>query len=380
MGRFLLNAGVLTEDWSDIFQAVPRALFLPPLFWSHDMATGQSTAVDRVKDPNAWMREAHANVPLVTQWDDGKHRGMKAGSVPTSSASMPSVVASMLRDLNVESGMRVLEIGTGTGWNAALLCQRLGSANVVSVEIDPGVATAARLALSAAGYDPELICADGRDGWVSGAPYDRIIATAGVRQIPPTWLDQTRTGGIILAPWGTDYAPQDAVLRLVKAEDGSASGRFTDFVEFMKIRAQRLAWPRHEEYVPNFPGDAERSTTPLSVAELGGKFDTAQFVTGLCIPNCTHLVHRQDDGTTVAWFYSLNDHSWAATVFRSDAATGEVYQSGNRRLWNEVEHALSWWHSLGTPEVSRFGVTVDHTGQQVWFDAPENSLRAALLA
>ncbi|WP_141726977.1 methyltransferase domain-containing protein, partial [Streptomyces niveus] len=73
--------------------------------------------------------------------------GTEPGVVATSSASMPSVVAAMLRDLDVSDGMRVLEIGTGTGWNAALLAHRLGSGNVVSVEIDAEVVARARAAL-----------------------------------------------------------------------------------------------------------------------------------------------------------------------------------------------------------------------------------------
>lgn len=159
--RSLLETGALTSDWAETFRAVPRALFLPDLVWAHDMATGRSVAVSRSGDAAGWERAAYANVPLVTQWDDGQHTGSEPGTVPTSSASMPSVVATMLRDLDVSDGMRVLEVGTGTGWNAGLLAHRLGSGNVVSVEIDKAVTEQARGALLRAGLHPR----DGPRGW-----------------------------------------------------------------------------------------------------------------------------------------------------------------------------------------------------------------------
>lgn len=90
---------------------------------------------------------------MVTQVDDGAASAAVVTDVDyTSSTSMPSVVAEMLAALRVEPGMSVLEIGTGTGWNAALLAHRLGGANLTSVEIDPDIAGQARTALADAGY------------------------------------------------------------------------------------------------------------------------------------------------------------------------------------------------------------------------------------
>jgi protein-L-isoaspartate O-methyltransferase len=96
----------------------------------------------------------------------------------------------------------VLEIGTGTGWNAALLCKRVGKrGRVVSIEVDPLIAQAAWSALARAGYSPLVITADGVDGHPDGAPYDRVLATAAVREIVPrAWLGQTRPDGIIVTP------------------------------------------------------------------------------------------------------------------------------------------------------------------------------------
>ncbi|WP_229840892.1 hypothetical protein [Streptomyces brasiliensis] len=83
--------------------------------------TGQGDAIDRNADPEAWLRAAYSDVSLTTQWDDGQHSGTGKGRTPTCSNSQPSMVFSMLSALDVQVTNRVLEIGTGTGWNAALL-------------------------------------------------------------------------------------------------------------------------------------------------------------------------------------------------------------------------------------------------------------------
>lgn len=93
---------------------------------------------------------------------------------------------------------------------------------------------------------------------------------------------------------------------------------------------------------------------------------------GLAVPRVTHLIHRQDDGTTVAWFYGLTDRSWAAVGWRNDETTTTVYQSGPRRLWQAVERALTWWEEQGRPELTRFGLTVTDACQWPWLDSPDN--------
>ncbi|CCB71214.1 Protein-L-isoaspartate(D-aspartate) O-methyltransferase (plasmid) [Streptantibioticus cattleyicolor NRRL 8057 = DSM 46488] len=372
MGRRLRAAGVLTDDWTAAFEAVDRALFLPDVMWAHDMDTRRNQAVDRSADPEGWLRVADSDVPIVTQWDDGTHEGPDPGRVPTSSCSMPSVVFRMLRDLDVADGDRVLEVGTGTGYNAALLAYRLGDGNVTSVEVDPTVTATARKALAEAGRHPRVICGDGLRGWPGGAPYDRIVATCGTRSVPAAWPAQTRPGGIVLAPWGTDFTNQDALARLVAAGDGSASGRFTGGVEFMKARSQRLVWPRFEEYLPDgFPAEATVTKTDLSPFSMvpGGPFTAAPFAVGLAVPDCAHTVQR-GDGEALVWFISLTDRSWAAVRRPAEGDEGTVYQSGARRMWDEVVAAWRWWDAAGRPGVERFGLTVRADGtHEVWLEA-----------
>ncbi|SBT91587.1 protein-L-isoaspartate(D-aspartate) O-methyltransferase [Streptomyces sp. DI166] len=373
LGRSLLERKAMTSDWAPAFAAVPRSAFLPDRIWPHDMETGAAVTVDQRDDPVLWSSYADADVPIVTQWDDGVTDG--PGRVPTSSASMPSVVFRMLRELDVKRGHRVLEIGTGTGWNAALLAHRLGPGHVVSIEIDPEIAVQARERLARTGLPVRVLVQDGTDGHEPGAPYDRIIATAGLRRIPPAWLAQCRPGGRIVAPWGTHYSNQDAVV-CVGVGDGGGVGRFTEPVEFMKMRAQRLPFAGHAAYVPDGVSGADRSTTKVTESELLGvsRFAVASFAVGLRVRDCCRTVADKRDGARPVWFYGLGDRSWACAMFRDGQTVAQVWQSGPRRLWDEVAAALDWWHTAGQPGFERFGLTVTEDGtQQAWLDTPENS-------
>ncbi|MGK5546007.1 methyltransferase domain-containing protein [Streptomyces sp. URMC 127] len=371
--RLLLGTGALEPAWVPAFDAVRRSDFLPDVMWPHDMATGRSRTVDKARDPDAWQTYADSDCPIVTQWDDGAHNGPEPGRSFSSSSSMPSLVFSMLADLDVREGQRVLEIGTGTGWNAGLLAHRVGvTGSVVTLDVDGVVATDARAALQRAGLPVRVLHRDGYLGFPERAPYDRIIVTCGVRDIPYAWVEQTAPGGIVLVPWGTYYGPAEATARLVVAEDGrSASGPFTRPVGFMRMRAQRLVRRQHAAYVP--PGAMDRadvSATSLPAADLDG------FVTGLLVRDVTHVADRErEDGRRAVWLYGLSDTSWAAAVFHNGRKQAKVYQSGPRRLWDELEAAHQWWESRGNPGYDRFGLTVDRNGRtRVWLDDPDGLL------
>ena len=122
--------------------------------------------------------------------------------LPVSSSSQPAMMAIMLDQLGLEPGHRVLEIGTGTGYNAAVMSEVVGpGGEVVTVDIDPELVARARSSLLAAGYDTVTVkCADGGYGDPQGAPFDRIIVTAGAWDIAPAWLGQLGSGGRLVLP------------------------------------------------------------------------------------------------------------------------------------------------------------------------------------
>lgn len=330
--------------------------------------------MDRRKDPDAWYAAADRNAPIVTQWDDGAHQGPAPGKLSTSSSSMPSVVHSLLQDLAVEDGMRVLDVGTGTGETAGVLTHRPGRRGVTTIEVDAAVSARACERLRGCGLYPEVVVGDGFEGHPGGAPYDRVLATVGIRQVPMAWIEQTRPGGVILAPWGTAYSNTDAVVRL-KVGGKTAAGPFTRPVEFMKLRAHRGSVVHHADHMSaGLLANAEKTTTSLTEEQfVTGRFADLPFVLGLRVPRCRQAVAARRGGARPVWFYGLSDLSWACVMFRDGEREAEVWQSGPRRLWEEVSGAHRWWRDRGSPDVTRFGLTITPRGRRAWLDDPGES-------
>jgi protein-L-isoaspartate(D-aspartate) O-methyltransferase len=134
--------------------------------------------------------------------------------MPRSSSSQPALMAEMLERLDARPGHRVLEIGAGTGYNAALLAHIVGSrGRVTSIDIDADLARQARRSLRDAGYRATIAVGDGRQGHRGAAPYDRMIVTACADEIPRAWLEQLAEGGRLELPLRFD--PDGAAIQVI---------------------------------------------------------------------------------------------------------------------------------------------------------------------
>ncbi|MFC5752084.1 methyltransferase domain-containing protein [Actinomadura rugatobispora] len=369
----LIDSGALGVDWRAAFEAVPRHRFIPDTVWTEDGE--RLVPVHRADDEAAWLELCYADDAVITQVDDGvPAEPGQVGHEITSSASRPDVVALMLSALEVEPGMSVLEIGTGTGWNAALLAERLGADQVTSVEVDPLVADHARRVLREAGYQVTVAAEDGALGYEPGAPFDRVIATVAVDRVPQVWAAQTRPGGRVLVPWTTDLHNGALVAFTVGREDAGAvmRGRIVGNVQFMRLRAQRGKRASLARDVRR-TGQARRSVTDLHPSHALGEYD-ASLAAGLRVPHCKLIVSHDGDGGYTVWLVDPWSGSWASLEHEPGAESFPVQQSGARDLWAEVEAAYHWWDGLGRPSADRWGLTVAPEGQFVWLDVEEHPI------
>jgi protein-L-isoaspartate(D-aspartate) O-methyltransferase len=133
--------------------------------------------------------------------------------------SQPFIVALMTQLLNLEPDSRVLEIGTGSGYQAAVLAEL--AAEVFSIEVVPELALSAARRLKDLGYrNVKVRSGNGREGWPEAAPFDAVIVTAGAEDIPPALVEQLVPGGRLVIPMDSRWAGQDLV-RAVRQNDGS---------------------------------------------------------------------------------------------------------------------------------------------------------------
>jgi len=145
--------------------------------------------------------------------------------------SQPFIGALMLDLLDLSPGQRVLEVGTGLGYQSAVL-SAMGAA-VWSVEIVEEFAQAGRLRLAELDYDIDIRVGDGSRGWSDHAPFDRILVTAAAKEPPPALVDQLGAGGRMVLPLGSDDVQRLSVV--TRDPDGEAAVRPVLPVRFTKL-------------------------------------------------------------------------------------------------------------------------------------------------
>jgi protein-L-isoaspartate(D-aspartate) O-methyltransferase len=173
----------------------------------------------------------HAFVPAADQRAAYDNRPLPIGHGQT--ISQPYIVALMTELLDLAPGDRVLEIGTGCGYQAAVLAEVAGQ--VWSVETIPALADAARRRLADLGYGSIAVkTGDGFLGWPEHAPYDGIIVTAAPVAIPPALVEQLAVGGRLVIPVGPEGGPQ-VLNRCVRRADGGLDREGTLPVAFVPM-------------------------------------------------------------------------------------------------------------------------------------------------
>ncbi len=342
------------------FEDVPRHLFVPRV----DVAT------------------AYSDRPIFIRWDEG---------IPTSSSSQPKMMALMMEQLGLEPGNRVLEIGAGTGYNAAILAHVAGdNGSVISMDIDQDIVDEAAENLFGAGYGRvKVVCGDGFEGFPEGRPYDRISVTVGAYDVSPHWVDQLREGGVIVVPlWFRGFSLS------VTLEKRNTELRGLSVTPCLFIPLRGAGQPT-EGFFP--VGDSADENPQMTIAldqddpafrqdlgrlfsqdasprdagrSLAGQFHTQDIDSGLVmfltVDPRVFIVYSHSLGSLPGGFgYALIDQDSMSAAVISEANPEQVAVYGNGSAYGQLIDLLDQWDRWGRPPITDLRV-------RALFDAPQS--------
>ena len=359
----LKNEGKLSSPpVESAFKHVPRHPFIDHFFlletsdrkmqWRHVQPSS-------VPDADAWLRAIYTNRPVITAYDEY--------NIPTSSSSSPDAMALMLEASQLHPGLRVLEIGTGTGYNAALLAHIVDDPHhVLTVEIDPALAQQAQQRLDqVVGEGITVSASNGLHGFAPGAPYDRIIATGSYHKVPLAWLDQLQLGGIILMNL-RGHLGAGAFLKVVKVgSQRAAYGAFLTGSDFMELQDTDTPSCKVTDLVSQYLGRSVTAQMPCSQA----KFDPSllwdhrlEFLLQLSFPH----MYFTSIGLNPMSPCLIESESDTILVFRPTDQKNEwmVEIKGQPQTWEKVLRVYKLWAETGGTDVSGYLLDIDDAGQQ----------------
>ena len=330
------------------FRAVERHRLLETFY--HRPAGSQRAAVI-AHNPDRPLAEhleiIYADSALATR---------QAGGLPSSSTSQPSLVAGMLELLQLEAGMKVLEIGAGTGYNAALMAELTGNQQlVVTLDIQEDVVAQTRRLLAAAGYPGiRVLARDGAEGAASDAPFDRVVATVGCSDLSPHWARQLRDSGQMLVP--LEHAGGHPLV-LLRNDSGQLRGRIAAWTGFIPARGQLHAeglWARGVVVQPSEPVHQRRPWPGFGVGgpvgSLGGcSADEISLLFFLGLHDRRACLAPQGAGL------SAGANGWVA------AGPAGIWWWKDPSLIDDLESLYERWREHGQPGLEDYEVSFTAT-------------------
>jgi len=319
----------------------------------------QQVQPSTVRKADAWLRAVYANQPVVTAFDEY--------NTPTSSSSSPDAMVLMLEASELGPGLRVLEIGTGTGYNAALLAHIVGDPHkIFTVEIDAALAhRAQRILDQVAGEGITVYTGDGLRGYAPGAPYDRMIVTGSYHKVPLDWLDQLQPGGILLMNL-RGHLGACVFLKIVKVGPRRAAhGTFLAGSDFMELRDAQAPSHRVTDLVARYLGRPAAVQRSFTCAE----FDPAllwdhrlEFLLQLSFPEM-YFTSVEVDPMCPCLIDTASD---TMLVFRPGKRQGEwiVEIKGQEQLWERVAQAYRGWVETVGADIDAYCLEIDSSGKQ----------------
>ena len=359
---------IRSERVREAFLAVPRELFVPAFAASEGLAA------------------VYRDEAILTR--RGEH------GVPLSSSSQPAIMALMLEQLELMDGMRVLEVGAGTGYNAALVSLLIGRrGQVVTVDVDGQIAAQARRALRHGGYPVRVVHADGRAGFSRAAPYDRIVVTASADAVPWAWFEQLADDGLLEVPLRLNKGGAQAIPVLCKSRGGFRSLRAVcgGFMPLRGADEDGGGEPPREPclVVSDLGRDGRKPLLQLSGAALATLSQTATrrlLVTALGEPRRRRLGLRADRGALGLYLSLTLPKSRLVGSFPNfgigaigrdgrSLALIELAQPDRRKIETLKAHGggeaerfllerVREWDRRGRPSESNVRITVTYKGNQ----------------
>jgi protein-L-isoaspartate(D-aspartate) O-methyltransferase len=316
---------------------------------------GEQGRVTVRHDPDRPRREdlevIYADTALATR---------HVGGMPASSSSAPSLVAEMLELLELREGMKVLEIGAGTGYNAALISEIVGDQRlVVTVDIQQDVVAQTRRLLAGSGYGGiRVLARDGFEGVADAAPFDRIVATVGCSDLSPHWAEQLADGGAMLIP--LEHA-EGHTLAAVRKQDRELRGRFVGWTGFMPVRGPLQIedmWSRGVVIPETREGENVDEIMHEPGPRLAPQDDADDEQNGLMffVALNDRRASWTPDGTARSWTpagvgLSAGPDGWAGI------STSGLWWWKDESLAREVDRLYQDWTARGRPAIRDYRVT-----------------------
>jgi protein-L-isoaspartate(D-aspartate) O-methyltransferase len=324
------------------FRTVPRHRLLET-FYYRDGGGFRTVEHDPGQPRRDHLALIYADTALATR---------RIGGMPASSTSQASLVAKMLELLDLSEGLKVLEVGAGTGYNAALLAEIIGDQRlVVTVDVLEDVVDQTRRLLAAAGYPQiQVLLRDGFEGVPEQAPFDRIVATVGCSDLSPHWAEQLADDGAMLVPLAH---PGGHPLVLARKDGTALRGRMVLRTGFIPVRGPlhiqdmwslgvRLTGPAEMVHEPD---DRPRFAARQADEPMGITDDETDFLFFL------GLQDRRACHAPQGPALSEGPHGWAAL------APDGIWWWKDASLARELDRRYREWDARGRPALEDYQVS-----------------------
>jgi len=354
-----LNKELPSQEIIKAFYKVPRHFFTPFLYEEKDGSLRKRMFNYKQMQENQ-LKQVYIDTPIVVLVEDDK---------VIATSSQPFVMAMMLMDAKVKEGAKVLEIGTGSGYNAAILAEIVKDAKkIVSTEIKTDVANLAKDSLKRAGYENiKVIAEDGGKGFNEEAPYDSIIITCGAPEIP--MHEQVSDKGTISLPLVTHG--METLCSLTKENDKVFRGYLNIYVRFLHfdgIYSDRKQFAKSisslQRVIENYGkkrDDLKQNLTDLFVEDSDSEEEKnrkrkahADFQFFLAISEEDAILYQSKIANREAgyalWHIEAKQPNNGLVVMFNN----EIVSWGNESVSEKLLRKYEEWKGLGSPGLSNY--------------------------